>query len=62
MHDLLLAKSASQQEIHPIYLQKPTKSNPVTKTFPQKYTMEKLPPQPANMNLDPNLDPILSLL
>ena len=61
MRDLSSAESAPQQEIRPIRLRKPTKSTPVTETFPRKPIMEKPPSQPANMNLDPNLDPVLSL-
>jgi len=61
MRDLSSAELASQQEIRQIRSRKPTKSTPVTETFPRKPTMEKPPSQPANMNLDPNLDPMLSL-
>jgi len=61
MRDLSSAESASQQEIRPIRSRKPTKSTPVTETFPRKPTMVKPPSQPADMNLDHNLDPMLSL-
>jgi len=61
MHDLSSAESALQQRTRPTRSQKPTKSTPVTETYPRKPTMEKSPSQPANMDLDPNLDPMLSL-
>jgi len=61
MRDLSSAESAPQQETRPIRSPKLTKSIPVTETFPRKPTMEKPSSQPVNMDLDPNLDPMLSL-